>query len=357
MAWAIPVWNPFPYCNAAVITQYLGAMNERRAVLGQPEYPAVIAGDDVWPFWRDLHDWVWTNLGSFVRCYDANGNALDIDDLEGSATLPLWDEASFFASMGNANGIPRILRGEAKPAAGQWQNPAAYARFGPMTLFDKAGPWLFWWLKMALDRMTVTRVTPAWVHRCARNLYISDGLTRFATYADAKADAASTFALAALAYPRDPADVAGGVCTILDYGSASNKPSALAFTDYDSVTGYLASSWRRRYYPRITLVNTAKSQIHWFIKPAAPSLTPSAFDGQSDFSAGDEGNFVYMGVSTNDSGTGGSLTFYGDTLLSTVTSAITTFPATAGDPPYLGWELSDSLGVIDWNYGFTYPRG
>ena len=138
MTWATTNWTNYDWSQAAILNEFVGAVNERKSVLGQGEpFATVNAGDDVQAatLFRAYQNWIESNLFSFVVSHDA-GVARSSGHFDGEVIIPAYASlAEVFSAAGLAHANWR--RYTTHP------DEAGVVGYGQMQVGDIIGPWIF----------------------------------------------------------------------------------------------------------------------------------------------------------------------------------------------------------------------
>jgi len=268
MAWTTTTWANYDWAQAAILNEFVGALNERinaaqaHGVSGQ--YPAIVVGEDVQLAYYQptpitmggFRGWqakISSLASQFVVSHDA-GVELAAGYYDGAATIPNYANlAALFAAAGV--GYTHCRRYTTHPDDG------GAVAYGLCVAGDIIGPWLFEDLQLLLGVMKWTQINGGG----SQVEYDSQGESNYktaagtgATEAAAKADALVNYAAASPSSvdgyePRAHSQTAGGgaawTATLLrSYGylkvsRATTPPTSRDIDFYARAYAYNGGEW------------------------------------------------------------------------------------------------------------------
>ena len=194
------IWQPATFVN-----EFLGAIRERRNVLGwiADTWADISAGVNIQShdFWGEMQEFLETWCVDFIQSHDTDGTPRAVgyyDNIDSESDITQWTLANWRTASGFASGFRRATT---SPADWTDYSDAAFvaAGYGTMQVGDVIGPWIFQDLQDGLNTLVWTRDgLRQWGDAnwkpAAGDYYHGQATPQIATWAASKTDAENDWA-------------------------------------------------------------------------------------------------------------------------------------------------------------------
>lgn len=342
MVWTITNWANADWSDAAILNEFVDAVNERADAVGYgiPPVPVVNIGDDVQAvaFFLQFQQWIESDLTKFVVSHDAEVKR-SAGYYDGRTTIDTWPNLTAILGTG-------WRRYTVHP------DQAGGVAYGQMQRGDIIGPWIFEDIQKVLNKLIWTLELCSWRSKEENNQKSSNsggwfGPDGAAAWRDCKA--ASEAAWGVLASN----DLYPGEMTDGQYYAAGSPPLAY----------YYAHQTKRYAYGHLTnptLTLNKEVEFYGFLRaPTYPGFTP-VWDAYGDANVAYQNKYQLL---QTDPLTPGPVDWYSDQIGNL--DGIGTWPTTEGawanwNLEFRGWQYADypnaPQAILKWDVagGFEY---